>query len=424
MRILWVSLRLFSDKEEKQSAVWLKSLALRLTEISELKLANISSGSGKKVTTQCDYKNISQWAIPVKRIKRNGLPDDFACNEFRKVVAGFAPDIVQIWGSENPFQLLPFQPYIPGVKVMTMQGVMASIHPVLFNGLTFKELLSTISLREILTQRNLFTIRKSFRRDAVREELMIKMSQFIITQSEWTDSQIRHLNTNALYFRTDRVLRDEFYSCRKWTEFEHRKPVIYSAAIGYSLKGLHVLIKALSIVKKSIPEIELRLAGATGRKDFLGEGYLRFIIRLSKRMGVYSNIKWLGAINSSEIVKNLQEASVFVNPSYVESYSMVVAEAMAVGTPSVISFAGAMPELAVNRIEAFFFSPGDYYQLAYYILQLLNSHSLSLEISHSAIKRSKLRQSNFHTTLNQFKIYENILNERNNEVDPKNWTAR
>ena len=362
----------------------------------------------------CDYGNISQWVIPLKKINKNGYPDKVACSEFKKIVSVFNPDIIQIWGTENPFQLLPFDSYIGGIKVLAMQGVMASIHPVLLNGLSYWDVIKTIGIREIVTRRNLFTIRKSFRQAAQRETVMIEKSQYIITQSEWTDSQIKHLNTNARYFRTSRVLRDEFYNSQKWSEFEHDKAIIYSAAIGYSIKGLHVLIKALAIIRKEVPNIELRLAGATGRTDFLGEGYLRFVIRLAKRLGVFSNIKWIGALTSTEIVRNLQEASVFVNPSYVESYSMVVAEAMAIGTPSVISFTGAMPELAVHGVEAVFFSPGDYQQLAYKVLMIIGNHDCATSLSTHSTARSEARYSDFDTVGNQFKIYSEILGKNNN----------
>jgi len=411
IKVLWVTLRLFSEEKETQSAVWLKSLALQLIRKDEIKLANITSVSGINDTLRCDYENILQWSIPIKKINQKGYPDNYACAEFKKIVDEYAPDIIQIWGSENPFQLMPFDTNLCGLKVLTMQGVMSSIHPILLNGLSLFDIITTIGIREIITRKNLFAIRNSFKKAALIEEMMIKKSQYIITQSEWTDSQIRHLNTNARYFRTSRVLRDEFYNCKKWSLFEHNKPIIYSAAIGYSLKGLHVLIKALAVIKKEIPDIELRLAGEIGRTDFLGEGYLRFIIRLAKGLGVYSNIKWLGAITSSEIVRNLQEASVFVNPSYVESYSMVVAEAMAVGTPSVISFTGAMPELAVHKVDAVFFSPGDYHQLSYYAIMIINKPELAKSLSISSASRTEARNIEFDTAENQLSIYKEIINK-------------
>lgn len=411
MKVLWVSLRLFSDEEEKQTAVWLKSLAIKIAESDNLILGNISSSGKNGKVVQCDYGKIRQWAVPVKKIRSSGYPDKDTTNAFYKVVCEFDPDIVQVWGSENPFRLLPFDSGLPGVKVLTMQGVMSSIHPVLFQGLTFLEILSTIGIRELIKRRSLFTVKKSFVKISRFEETMIKKSQYIITQSEWTDSQIRSVNSSAVSFKTHRVLREEFYSAPRWNEFEHSRPVLYSAAIGYSLKGLHVLIKALALVKHEFPDVELRLAGATGRRDFLGDGYLRYILRLAKTLQVSDNIVWLGAVSANEIIENLQQASVFINPSFVESYSMVVAEAMAIGTPSVISFAGAMPELAVNNVEALYFTPADYHQLAYHIVKLLVDKQLSDRISLAAQQRAESRLKDFDTVKNQMGIYNSIYKQ-------------
>ncbi len=170
-----------------------------------------------------------------------------------------------------------------------------------------------------------------------------------------------------------------------------------------------ILIKALHIIKMKIPNVELRLAGSIGRTDIFGDGYLRFVIKLARKLKVYENITWLGAIDAAQIVTNLQEASVFVNPSFVESYSLTFTEAMCVGTPSVVSFAGAMPELAENNKEALFFTPCDYKQCAFFILKLLSNDQLATKLSENAIKRSNKRANEFKTEEQQILTYKNIL---------------
>lgn len=410
MKILWVSLRIFENKEETQSAVWLKALAIKLSEMDEIELGNISCKSGISEIISCDYNKIRQWVLPTESIKNSGYPSKLTKNRFSYIIDQFKPDIIQVWGSENPLRLLPFDDQIRGIKVLTMQGVLSSIAPVILSGMTNLELLSTIGIREIIKWRNLFFEKKSFKRAGLIESEMIYKSDYIITQSDWTDSQVRYLNPNAKFYRTHRVLREAFLESKKWGLFKHNRPIIYSAAVGYSLKGLHILIKSLAIVKMKYPDIELRLAGAIGRTDFLGEGYLRFILRLIKNLDLEKNVIWLGAIPASEIVKNLQESSVFVNPSFVESYSLSLAEAMSVGTPSVVSFAGAMPELAEPNKEALFFSPGDYKNCASLISLLLSDNELSNRISENAISRADERNFKHDTVSEQIKIYKDIIN--------------
>lgn len=409
MRILWISASIFDDSEEKQSGVWQKALALKLSAYPDIELINLSYQRVSSELIEINFGSIKQWGMPRCGKVKRGYPPKRVIYLFYDIIKKINPDIIHIWGSENPFKLLPFQDDLPGIKVLSMQGVLSSVAENLLNGLTLKQLISTIGIREIIKRETLFTIRKSFYDSASIERIMIKKCRYILTQSEWTESQVRPVNPDVHFFRVGRVLRTSFVEAKKWTEFEHNNPIIYSAAVGYTLKGLHVLIKAVNIVKSVYPNVELRLAGALGRTDFLGDGYLRLIQSMIKKYGLQNNVTWLGAIAASEIIKNLQEASVFVNPSFIESYSLVLAEAMTIGTPCVISYAGAMPELAENKKEALFFTPGDYKNCAYQIINLLSNPDIATDLSINAQKRAEYRNSITDTAAEQMRAYEAIL---------------
>lgn len=413
IKVLWVSLRLFTEQQETQTAVWLKSLAVKLAQIEGLEISNISTDSDVSIVNRVDFRNIKQWALPSFKLGKDGLPPISIRDSFEQILADVNPDIIQVWGSENPLGLLPIIIDFPAYKVLTIQGVLSSIYDRSLLGLSLKDILSTIGIRELITFKNIYFTARSFIRDGKMEIQMIKRSNFIITQSIWTMSQIKHLNKNAYYYKVNRQLRDEFLSVQNsWLDFPHSSAVIYSAAVGYTLKGLHVLIRSLAIIKQYYPDVELRLAGVTGRTDFLGDGYLRFLHKEIKSLGLNDNIKWLGAISAENIVSNLQKCSVFVNPSFIESYSMVVAEAMAIGTPCVISYAGAMPELAESNTEALFFTPADHKQLAFCVIKLLSDSDLSRRISIASKKRSDLRSATSDNALEQLKIYQNIISQK------------
>lgn len=421
MKILWVSHSLFDDTQEKQSGVWQKALATRLALSDKITLGSVSCKTGITKATACDYGNIRQWVIPKTKINRRGYPQATTINCFKEVIDQFKPDIIHVWGSENSLKLLPFEEELPGIKILEFQGVLSSIGPVLLEGLSVKELISTIGIRELLFRKSLFAEKRWFQNQGKFESIMIRKSDYISVQSDWTISQIQHINPNTRPFQVTIALRTEFLTCQKWPDFKLTKPVIFSAAVGLSLKGLHVLIRALAIVKEQYPEVELRLAGAIGRKDFLGNGYLRLILRMIRKHGLDRNVIWLGALTGEKIIGHLQEASVFVNPSFIESYSLVLAEAMCVGTPSVVSFAGAMPELAENNKEALFFTPGDYKCCAYLIGKLLSDKNLALKISENAIKRAEAREIKTDIVKNQIAVYEEIISlvrsEQRNLID-------
>jgi len=415
MKVLWVSAGIFDDADEKQSGVWQKALVVKLAEVPGHEFGNVSYQSFSSAIVYNVYKNIKQWGIPRQGRIRNGMPPKKVCSQFLKIVDDFDPDIIQVWGSENPFKLLPFRTGKKAIRVLTMQGVLGSISSHILRGLSVQEILSAIGIREILTNISLLSIRRFFQKEAKVEQRMLNSADFILTQSEWTESQITPLINGIGCFRVRRVLRNPFLQCDKWTMFTHPNPIVYSASWGYSLKATHILIKAISIVKETVPDVELRIAGATGRRDWLMNGYLRLILRMIRRLGLESNVKWLGAIDATTIVKHLQEASVFVNTSFVESYSLVLAEAMSVGTPCVVSYAGAMPELADPGKEALFFSPGDYKQCAHQILKLLKNSQLAHNISTNAIQRSNKRENGLDYIKAHFDTYEAILRHKSRD---------
>lgn len=409
LKIIWISNRLFEHGEDCQSGVWLKALAMKLVKSDMLILANVSTKSGIKNIEKCDYNNLNQWALPKPKINRKGYPDKKSKLMFGYVINEFQPDIIQIWGSENPFRLLPFSNEYPGIKVLTMQGVLSSMSASSLLWFNLNELISTVGIREIVKGQGIIASARSFIRDGAIENIMINRSRFIISQSEWTDSQILAINPNVHIYHTHRVLRHEFIECEKWYLKERKGKTIYTAALGYSWKALHVLIKALPIVKTQVPNFKLRIAGLKGRTDFLGDGYIKYILRFIRRNDLSSNIIWLGPLNAGEIVRELQDASVFVNPSNVESYSNTLAEAMSVGTPSVVAFAGAMPELAENNKEALYFTPGDYKRCAYLIIRLLTDKELSVKLSINAVNKANERNVKIDIAQHQLDIYKDIL---------------
>lgn len=402
MRILWISAFVFDDSQQKSSGVWQKSLALELLKNENLTLGNIAPNRSSNELTQNTYNTIQQYAIPTSDKKKFK-------NYYIDIINSFKPDLVHVWGSENFLKLTAFNNPVGVPVVLFMQGVLDSIGPVLLKSLGFWDVFKTIGIREIISGSNLWKQKNSFYTEGVVECQMVKSTPYIAVQSEWTKSQIFHLNPKANYFKVNRALRNEFVVSKKWSEFTHANPVIYTAALGFPLKGLDVLLDALSIIKSQFPNVQLRIAGAVGRKDFLADGYIRYLLKIIKKHNLEPNIVWLGSIDANEIIKNLQEASVFVNPSLIESYSLVLAEAMAVGTPSVVSYAGAMPELAEPNEEALFFIPMDYKMCAYQILKLLENPTLATELSSNAVKRIQLRHKEVSLSQQHLDIYKRVL---------------
>ena len=97
-------------------------------------------------------------------------------------------------------------------------------------------------------------------------------------------------------------------------------------------KGLDRLIPAFEAFAKSrSPDAVLVLAGPDS------DGYSKFVNELIGRSGLKDRIVLTGMLRGRDRIEALVDADLFVLPSHHENFGIVVAEAMAAGTPVVVS---------------------------------------------------------------------------------------
>jgi glycosyltransferase involved in cell wall biosynthesis len=82
-------------------------------------------------------------------------------------------------------------------------------------------------------------------------------------------------------------------------------------------------------------------------------------------------VLWIGPQKPGELVAWYKRAMLFVMPSYYESFGISVVEAMAFGLPVVCTRAGGIPETVDDEVTGLIVEPGNSFQLAESISQLL-----------------------------------------------------
>lgn len=106
----------------------------------------------------------------------------------------------------------------------------------------------------------------------------------------------------------------------------------------------------------------------------IGEGPDRIKAeRLSKELGIYSNIKFLG--NSIEIDRVLCMSDLFLLPSKQESFGLAALEAMINKTPVISSNAGGLPEVNIHGVSGYVSEVGDVDKMSEYALDILKDTS-------------------------------------------------
>ena len=122
-----------------------------------------------------------------------------------------------------------------------------------------------------------------------------------------------------------------------WKRFHERFPalagrriVLFFGRLSFK-KGMDILARAFGEVARGFHDAHLVLAGPDT------EGYGAKVREWLKADGVLEKATFTGALAGEEKFAALQEAEVFVLPSYAENFGQAVAEAMACAVPVVIS---------------------------------------------------------------------------------------
>src|SRR5690606_28459360 len=111
------------------------------------------------------------------------------------------------------------QGYIKPKTLIDIQGLLFSCADYYYGGLTLKEILQCVYLKEILMPwRMLFGKKRVFHKRGELEKRHLNKLTYISYQSRWVKEQLRqHLRLAANLYPTKIMLREPFYTADQWT---------------------------------------------------------------------------------------------------------------------------------------------------------------------------------------------------------------
>jgi len=164
------------------------------------------------------------------------------------------------------------------------------------------------------------------------------------------------------------------------------------------IKGLHILIKALSYLK--IP-IQLAIIGPRWDAKYVKE--IEQMCHAINENGIHK-VKLLGAMDQSELVYWYQKATVLVCPYLYETYSSVTREALACGTPVV----STGTHILKHGSDGILLTPKNPRKLANAITKLLEDKGMREKYGRNGRKLIEQHFSWESTVKNLVKVYKDI----------------
>ena len=419
MKVLWITNVLLPEAValllgkhlHKGSGGWLVSSAdaLVMSGAVELYIVSISSKVSQLTTLSGQY--MTYYVLPYRS---HVQAYESLMIEVNKQVN---PDVVHIHGTEWPYGLAYMKACGSDNVVISLQGLLGVIASCYTDGLTYGQIISNITVRDIIGK-TILGEKRDYERRAGFEVEALKKTKHVIGRTMFDKKYVFSFNPELNYHFCNESLRDEFYEA-VWSYDKCIPHTIFLSQANYPIKGLHQILKALPIVLKKYPDVKVRVAGTditlhnslSDLKRF--SGYGKIIYKLICKYHLQNVVSFTGLLTAQEMVNEFLSCNMYVCPSSCENSSNSIAEAQILGVPCLASNRGGNPDMITNEKYGELYDFYDIQGLAEKICDIFES-SVSFNNSYvrSMARCRHDKRANLETTI---AIYESIMNQCNGE---------
>jgi glycosyltransferase involved in cell wall biosynthesis len=421
MRILWFVNSAFPAVRERlglsddgENGWWMIVLGLALTQRDDLELG--VAWASPQVTDYEEFESAgvtyyclpaNKWAEavakrlrPIAAVRKAwrllaGLRQSSYTDELDtclRVVRHFQPDVVHIHGTENFYGLLTLHIHQP--VLISLQGILTMIVQAYWGSL--------VGWRRLFYPEEILAWWE-MRRNARREQEIFHRNVCFTGRTSWDQIQQTWLSSNGYYYSCQEMMRPIFYQT-EWTMGGMQRHVVYTTTTPHPYKGTDYLIDAIALLRRWVPDVQLRIGGPIPHTGFAG--CLRQKVRA---LGLENNVHFLGYLRAGQIAQELERAHAYVIPSYIENSPNGLAEAQLVGVPCVASYTGGIPSLVSEGETGLLFPRGDAALLAMCLRRIFDSDSLAIHLSHNARAVALKRHDRKTIVETLLSIYQDVI---------------
>ena len=299
------------------------------------------------------------------------------------------------FGKSARLELLPAPPltgmpvaWLP--RLLTVRRLLAEIQPDIVHGIrnlegygffaAFSGYANVITPHEFLSGvPRPFHMEFAFSVARVVEAATFRKTKDLITITDHVRRYVEQRSA-ARIFPIPNIVHPLFYEVHKAPE---PSGVLFVGRISPE-KGLLDLLHAIRIVRKNGRAVPVTVVGGPSGTE--GGAYLKSCEEFAQRELEPEQVKFLGWRSTAEIAALHRHTALFVMPSQApyETMGLVIAEALAAGTPAIVYDFGPLPMLIRPGLNGYVIPTGSIEKLAASIEQVVSNRELREAMSRDA----------------------------------------
>ncbi|MEB2776066.1 glycosyltransferase family 4 protein [Algoriphagus sp. D3-2-R+10] len=227
------------------------------------------------------------------------------------------------------------------------------------------------------------------------EAILVPSTDYDLEYSKWK------IKKEKLYYGLN-CIDNNYFLPKREQQFLNTKQIVCVARL-VPIKNLESLLNCWKTIEKVEPEYSLTIVGDGPEYENL--------VNLKNKLEL-KEVSFTGNQTRGEIANILSQSDVFILPSYMEGWAMVVNEAMAAGLPVILSDQiNAGHTLLKDSINGFAFNPYDSEQITEAILKYIKL-STEEKISMSQQANLEIKKYNYDFLANQLLLAINTINKK------------
>lgn len=327
--------------------------------------------------------------------------------DIKRIIQDYQPDVIQVFGTEGPFSQVQNHTQIP--VIYHIQGL---IGPCLntylpINQSKFSFHLNFDYLSKTIKGNNPAFDYKRFQKQAIREKEVLKKARLVMGRTHWDKMFVELYNPQVEYFHVDEVLRAVFYKADFASHQKSNKQYkIISTLSPTVYKGIDVVLKTAKKLKE--------ICGFKFQWEIIGleksATLLQHFEKTEKIMHQDVGIICSGRKSPEEIIEIMQEADVFVHPSYIDNSPNSVCEAQTLGLPVIACNVGGVSTLVEHKETGFLVPSNGVFELVHYLRKLHGDKNLGDKIGQQARLIASQRHNRDKILTDILAVYSKLIN--------------